>query len=511
MQTSDPRDPTTLAEWLRRRAIRGGKRPALSDAEVSWSYAELQAKVEGLSATLAAGGIARGDRVAYLGFNRAIEIALLFAASRLGAIFVPVNFRLTGPELEYIFEDAGTHTLVAGPEHTAIVDSIRGRLSCARYLTLDTPGDGWERLDQEARSTPEPAAVRPEDVALLMYTSGTTGRPKGAMLTHANVWTSNLDWILSVGLDASAVAYDCAPLFHVGGLCVPVTPTLLAGGHVVIDRQFDPAGFLAAVERHRVSFTFVVPAMMLAATQHPDFATRDLSSLRFVVAGGAPVPEPLLRLYAERGIPVGQCYGMTESTSGVTFLETENAIRRLGSCGRPGMLNEVALFDAAGHSVVEPRARGEICMRGPNVTKGYWNRPEDTAASFHPGGWWRSGDIGYFDEDRFLYICDRVKDMIISGGENVYPAEVESVLYAHPAIAEVAVVGAPDERWGERVTAVVALMAGAELTLEALQGFARERLAGYKIPRALHLVPALPRNSNGKVLKTELRAAVARA
>jgi fatty-acyl-CoA synthase len=501
-------DPTTLAEFLRRRTAREASRKAITDGEISWSYAELQARIERLSATLAEGGLRAGDRVAFLGFNSAMEIVVLFATARLGGIFVPINFRLTPGELEFVIEDAGAHTLFVGAEHVAVVDSIRERLPCRRFFAIAEPTTGWESIEPRGPSIPEAAAVRPGDVALLMYTSGTTGRPKGAMLTHANVWANNIEWLLSAGLDATSVSLVCAPLFHVGGLCVGVTPFLLSGGHVVLHRQFEPGAFLRAVEEQEVTFSFVVPAMLLFASQHPDFSTRKLTSFRNLVVGGAPVPEALLRLYTERSVRIGQCYGMTESLA-VTILENENAVARLGSCGRAGMLNEVELRDARGEPIREPHVRGEICMRGPNVTQGYWNRPEETAASFHPGGWLRSGDVGFFDEDRFLYICDRVKDMIISGGENVSPAEVESALYEHPAIAEVAVVGAPDDRWGERVVAVVALKPDCELTLDALQRFARERLAGYKIPREFRVVPALPRNSSGKVLKTEVRASLA--
>lgn len=500
--------PTTLAEWLRRRAERSPDRAAIGGGENSWSYAALEDRVERLSAVLAEGGIKAGDRVAYLGFNHPMIAAALFAAARLGAAFVPLNFRLTARELEFVIGDAGVHTLLAGEEHAAVVEAVRPSIPCERILRVGSPVPGVEALEPllaAASKVPSARSPEPDDVALLMYTSGTTGRPKGAILTHANLWANNLNWMLASDFSSRDVGLNCAPMFHVGGLCVTVLPILFAGGQVVLQQQFDPAAFLRAIERHRVTVTFAVPAMMLFASQHPDFTHADLSSLRLIVAGGAPVPEPLLRVYAERGIPVSHCYGMTESTSAVTFLETENAVRKLGSCGRPGMLSDVRLIDAAGRVLAEPRSKGEICMRGPNVTKGYWNLPGATAESLDGDGWFRSGDVGYFDEDGFLYVCDRVKDMIISGGENVYPAEIESALYEHSAIAEVAVIGVPDERWGERVVAVVALKPGTSLALEDLQSFARERLAGYKIPRELRFLDALPRNSNGKVVKMELR------
>jgi fatty-acyl-CoA synthase len=340
---------------------------------------------------------------------------------------------------------------------------------------------------------------------MLIYTSGTTGKPKGVMLSHANIWANNLNWILTSDFTSRDVTLNCAPLFHVGGLCVVLLPTLMAGGHVILQGGFDAAGYLRDLEQYRVSVSFAVPAMMLFASQHESFDRTDLSALRLIVAGGAPVPEPLLRLYGARGVPVSQCYGLTEATSGVTFLETGRAIAKLGSCGRPGFMSEVRLIDGDGKLITRPHTRGEICMRGGNISPGYWNRPQETAASLDAEGWMRSGDGAYFDEDGFYYICDRIKDMIISGGENIYPAEIESVLYEHPAIAEVAVIGAADERWGERVVAIVAPKAGAQLTLEQLLAFAGPRLARYKLPRELHLLDVMPRNSNGKIIKTELR------
>ena len=504
-------DPTGLAEWLRRRARLAPERPALTDEEGAWTYGELGSRVERLAAVFAEGGVGAGDRVAYLGANHRGLVAALFAASRLGAIFLPLNFRLTSRELAFIVGDAGVHTLLADDDGAPKIEAVRSSLPGGRYLGVGTPREGWESLEarlETDRPPPPVAPVEADDVAILMYTSGTTGRPKGAMLTHGNLWTNAENWMLASDFRSTDVGLNVAPLFHVGGLCVALLPILHVGGHAVIQRQFEPASFLAAIERHRVTVTFAVPAMMLVASRDPAFEAADLSSLRLVVCGGAPAPEPLLRLYAERGIPVSQCYGMTESTCAATFLETENATRKLGSCGRPGMLCEVRIVDFDGRVVTEPGVKGEIQMRGATVTKGYWNRPEATAETIDADGWLKSGDVGYLDADGFFYVCDRVKDMIISGGENVYPAEVESALYEHPAIAEVAVVGAPDERWGERVVAVVAPKPGASLALEELQGFARERLAGYKIPRELRLVAALPRNANGKIVKSELRAAI---
>lgn len=279
---------------------------------------------------------------------------------------------------------------------------------------------------------------------------------------------------------------------------------------MVLHRGFDPAKALADLVAHRISTVFAVPAMLLFISQQPGFADAPLQHLRMIMCGGAPCPEPLLRTYNARGIAVQQGYGLTETAALVSVLTAEFAAARIGSVGHTALLTQVKLLDTEGREVSEPLARGEICVRGPNVTRGYWNQPEATRAAISADGWFRTGEVGYADADGFYYVCDRVKDMIITGGGNVYPAEVESVLHAHPAVAEAAVVGAPDPQWGETVVAVLALKPGAKLTLDELQAFASERLARYKVPRRLQLVAALPRNPTGKILKFQIRDTLSR-
>jgi fatty-acyl-CoA synthase len=501
-------DPQGLAEWLRRRALRAPERPALTFDGSTWCYGEFQRRIERMAAMLAAGGVGRGDRVALLAHNDPLMLVLLFACARIGAILVPLNVRLSGAELVGIVSDAEAHSFICDARNRALAEGIRDRLGCRRWLLASEPLAGWESLEQALDAAPisVPAANgAPDDIVTLMYTSGTTGRPKGVMLSNGNYWTNNLNWLLTSDYTSDDVTLNTAPLFHVGGLCVVLLVTFMAGGHNILHDGFDAGRFLADIERHRVTVSFTVPAMMLFASQHPAFAATDLSSLRMIVAGGAPVPEPLLATYAARGVPVSQCYGMTEATAGVTFLETERAKVKLGSCGRPGMLTEVRLIDMDGRVISESDVAGELCMRGGNVTQGYWRLPDATAQALDADGWFRSGDVARRDADGFYTICDRTKDMIISGGENVYSAEVESVLYGHPAVAEVAVIGIPDEKWGETVLAVIVPKAGQVPTLDALRDFAAQQLARYKLPRALVLVEALPRNSNGKVQKPELR------
>lgn len=502
-----------LAEWLSRRAARAPHHPALSCEGVRWNYGELIDRVERMSGVLAAGGVTPGARVAYLGFNDPALVVMLFATARIGAIFVPLNFRLSGPELAFVINDAGAHTLVVGEEHVATIDAIRHELVCSRYLHSSGGAPSWESFDtllQAASIVPAAVPARPDDVAVILYTSGTTGRPKGAMLTHGNLWANNLNETLLWDMVSTDVTLNFAPMFHVGGLLCGTMSTLLVGGHLVLQRGFDVQVVLNAITEHRISVTFGVPSMLLFISQHLAFERADMSSLRLIAVGGAPMPEPLLRLYAARGIPVHQGYGMTETASMITFLHPDRSSDKLGSSGTPPILTEIKLTDDAGRTVTSPGVAGEICVRGTNVMLGYWKRPDEDHTSFTYDGWFRSGDVGYCDAEGFLYVCDRLKDMVISGGENIYPAEVESVLYDHPGVAEAAVIGARDEQWGERVVAVIVPRPGYEISLDDLRAFAEPRLARYKLPKELQLVDALPRNPTGKVLKAKLRETIAR-
>jgi fatty-acyl-CoA synthase len=503
----------TLGGWFEERTRLTPNRRCLTFEGETWTYATMLERIDRTAAALRDVGVRHGDRVAYLGLNHPAFFETMFAASRLGAIFVPLNFRLRSAELSFILNDAGAHTLVADDLHRNLIDAVRDELPCRRYLSSETAAVGWTALaDATAAAAatqdgePEPAeAVDADEVALIMYTSGTTGRPKGAMLTHANLWWNNVIALLLTDMLENDVSLVVAPLFHIGGLNVTTLQAWMKGAENVLHRSFDPAKFIEDIARYDVTIAFAVPAMLLFVSQHPDFDDADLTTVRSFVCGGAPVPESLIKLYIGRGIQINQGYGLTETAPCVSFLTPEHALAKLGSAGRVPMFIELRLEDAEGGAITEPDARGEICVRGPNVMKGYWNRPEATAAAIDAEGWFHTGDVGYLDSDGFLFVADRIKDMVITGGENVYPAEVESVLYTHPDVADVAVIGLPDDRWGEAVTAVIVLKPEAAVTLEELRSFAGERLARYKLPRRLELVDILPRNPAGKVLKFSLR------
>lgn len=500
-----------MGQWFTERARRDGGRQALTFEGRTWTYAEMLADIDRLAGALRAGGIEPGTRVGYLGFNHPMFFVALFACSKIGAIFVPLNFRLAGPEFEYIINDAGVHTLLVDTDHIAVIDSVRERLHCQRYLCAHgQPADParWPgAAEAMAAATPVSEAHQPhqDDVAVIMYTSGTTGRPKGAMLTVGNFWWNHVNELVMLDMRPDDVLLTFAPVFHIGALNVLTLTNFLKGAHMVLHRGFDPGLALRDIAAYRVTTIFAVPAMLLFISQHPDFASADTSTVRTVMCGGAPCPEPLLHLLDQRGILVQQGYGLTETAAMATALSSEWATAKIGSVGVSPLLTDVCIMTADGQKVTEPHARGEVCVRGMNVTRGYWNQPEATRNAIDTEHWFRTGDVGYFDEQGFYYICDRVKDMIITGGENVYPAEVESVLFGHPAVAEVAVIGVPDAQWGEAVVAVVALKPGSQLTLDELRDFATERLARYKVPKQMRLVDALPRNPTGKVLKYKLR------
>jgi fatty-acyl-CoA synthase len=507
---------------LRRHALRHGETVAVVYEGRAVTYAQLFAAVGRYAAGLRADGVGPGDRVAYLGLNSLTFVTTYFAATWIGAAFVPVNFRLAGPEIRSVLEDCRPDVLVAEPAHAAMVAPFLAELSVRHALLVDDDpalpaaelSEGWESFgDFSTRHDPleEWAPQFDDDVAALLYTSGTTGRAKGVMLTHGNLWWNWVNVDTVVDTRAEDVNLAIAPMFHIGGLNSFTLRTLTRGGRVIIRRSFDPAQTLRDLVEYRVNTMFLVPAMLSAIQRQPSFADADLSPLRATIAAGAPVPPALIASYAEKGVLLQQAWGLTETAPFATYLEASMTEQKLGSCGVPMPYTNVKVVDPSTlDAVVEPFATGEFWVSGPNVSKGYWNNPDATAAAFTSDGWFRTGDIGYADEDGYFFIVDRLKDMIISGGENVYPAEIENVLSPRPDFADVAVVGVADDTWGEAVFAVVALVEGSpQITLDELRAFAAQSLARYKLPTRLAFVESIPRNGAGKLDKVLIRQLVA--
>jgi fatty-acyl-CoA synthase len=468
-------------------------RVAVVYGEVEWTYRELHERATRLAHVLAGLGVAHGDRVAYLGPNHPTFLEALFATGQLGAVFVPLNWRLAAPELAYIVADCGADVLISA----STVEGLRVRATIAL-------ADEYEALLAGATVDPIDEPVDPDETCMILYTSGTTGRTKGAMLSHANITWNSVNLLLDVDLTSDEVTMVAAPMFHVAALGQTVLPTLLKGGRVMLVSSFDAEQALDLIARHRVTYLFGVPTMFLAMCRAPGWSTADLSSVRSAICGGAPVPEAVITPYQERGVTFMQGYGLTEAAPGVLFLRREDSVRKAGSAGTAAFFTDVRLVRPDGIDAA-PDEPGEILVQGPNVMAGYWHRPDDTAAVLSWDGWLRTGDIGVVDDEGYISIRDRTKDVIISGGENIYPAEVEDALYQHPAVAECAVIGVPDEHWGEVGRAVVVLREGASVQPAELRAFLDGRIAKYKIPKSVVLTDTLPRTASGKVVKKQLR------
>lgn len=495
-----------LGGWPARRAQMSPDRTAFVFADRRVTYARVFERTTLLASRLRADGVRPGDRVAYLGPNHPAFAETMFATHMLGAVFVPLNARLAAPEISYMLEHSGASVLVYAPECAATVRGLTGPPP-RTVVALASPAPGerdFETWTADGDPTPIDVDVVLGDPALILYTSGTTGRPKGATLSHANLVWNCYNLLVGVDVTSTEVALVSAPLFHVAALNQTLLPTFLKGGRSVIMPSWDVDGCYDLIERHGVTWMFGVTAMFAALAASPRWPHADLSSLRTLMSGGAPIPVSLIHTYQERGLVFCQGYGLTETAPGATFLEAGDSVRKAGSAGVPVFFADVRVVGPE-LDPVAPGEPGEVQVRGPNVTPGYWNAPEATAAAFTADGWFRSGDVATVDDEGHVYIVDRLKDMYISGGENVYPAEVESVLSEHPSVAEVAVVGVPDPRWGEVGRAFVVPREDHELKPRTLRDFLGPRLAKYKIPVYYDIVSTLPRTGSGKIRKPDLR------
>jgi fatty-acyl-CoA synthase len=463
----------TLDSWIRDRARTTPDRVAIDYGDRLVTYRDLDERSDELARDLA-----RGEVVSTLTGNSPEHVALFFACAKRGAILHPISWRLAPAEIAFQLDDAGSNRFVVEDEYRALGDAA---LALAKPLVSDTG-----TVSDTVRSD--------DDGLLLIYTSGTTGKPKGALLTHANCFWTNLSFDLATGIGGDDVVLAFLPQFHCGGWNVQPLLAWWKGARVVLERQFDAERALRLIGEKRVTTLMGVPANYLFMAQSPSFAAADLSSLRRAVVGGAPMPVPLIEQWRARGVEIVQGYGLTEAAPNVLCLPPEDAMRKIGSAGKPYPYVEV---DVA--------ADGELLVRGPNVFAGYWRNEEATAATL-AGGWLHTGDLVDRDDDGYFWIKGRVKEMYISGGENVYPAEVESALHEHPHVADAAVVGVPDDTWGE--VGIAFVVADGGVTEDELIAFARERLARFKVPKAVRFVDELPRNSMGKIQKGELAAEV---
>jgi fatty-acyl-CoA synthase len=492
-----------VGEWLERRAQLSPERIGLVDVAsgARLSYRTLNLRARALAAWLAERhGVRQGDRVAALAANSPEYLDALFACALLGAILTPLNWRLTPPELAGILRDCEPVALLCDEPQRALAEAGARAAGLAAPLVEMASFPGADAA-LAARAVPF-ASDDGEEIALILYTSGTTGVPKGAMLSHRMLTWNAINTQISWGLRENDIAPISAPFFHAGGLNVLTTPFYHLGGAVVLQRDTGPAETLRVIAAERCTVVFAVPTVFQMMMERPEFRSADLSSLRFCITGGSSCPLPIIAGYAARGLEFRQGYGLTEVGVNCFSLAPEDAMRKAGSVGRPVFHSRARLVDEQGRDVA-PGAVGELALAGPHVCSGYWRRPQATAEAM-PDGWWRTGDLAQVDDEGYYFIVGRRKDLFISGGENVYPAEVEGTLALHPGIAEVAVIGRPDPKWGEVGLAVVVPRQPGALAAQDVLMFCDGKLARYKIPKAVVFTDSLPRNAMGKVVKADL-------
>ena len=505
----------SLPDWIRHNAGRTPGKLAIRFPGRDLSYAELAALIDSLASALAASGVKRGDCVAYLGFNSPEMLALLFASARVGALFMPLNWRLAGPEHRQMLEDCPPVLLFVEPQYVAQTDAYRDELGATTLISFGTPGDGWMSWTDFCRRTSDPTPAVPHDPKidddtplLICYTSGSTGKPKGVLLTQRALECNAANSTDMHGLTADDVILTTLPLFHVGGLNNQTTPALQAGCTVVLHPKFDVDATFDTIERDGITLTVLVPAQLDMMMAHRRWPGADFSGLRMITTGSTIVPRHVIHAVHAKGVPLVQVYGSTETCPIAVYLKAGDAMRKIGSTGKAAARCRLRIVDSQGADVT-PGATGEILIRGDNLMSGYWQAPQATAAVL-VDGWFHTGDMGHLDEEGYLYVDGRGKDMIISGGENIYPAEIENLLIESPDIAEASVIGRPDPRWGEIVVAVVVPKADHAVSDEQVMKLLEGRIARYKHPKEVVVVDALPKTALGKVRKEDVRQMVAR-
>ena len=495
--------------WLTKRAFLNGNKEAVVDGERRLTYGHLNRRVNQLARSLQVLGLKHGDRCAILAYNCHEYVEVIFAVAKLGLILVPLNWRLSPSELAFNLSDSGSETLFFDSEFAEVITQLREKTTINRMIVLGhEPGPDADAYEEILSQQPdaEPQADQPavlDDAHIIMYTAGTTGKPKGAVLSQGASFWNATNLTVDMNFTQNDRNLSVLPMFHIGGIGLFTLPVLYMGGTVVIQRTFDPEQTLNLLKKENITLFFGVAAVFLFLIQHSDFNSKAFAKVRVVMSGGAPLPESLVRQYDEAGIVLQQGFGMSEAAPSIATLSKNLALKKAGSIGRALFHVEARVVDDEMNDL-PAGYEGELVIRGPNLMQGYWNRPEATKDAFE-GGWFHTGDVARMDEDGDLYIVDRKKDMFISGGENVYPAEVENAIFELSQVAETAVIGAKDERWGEVGRAIVALKPGEQLTEEEIIEFLKERLAKYKVPKNVVFVESLPRNAAGKVLKNILR------
>jgi len=505
-----PSPPINIGHWVKKWASLQPQKPAIIFENSVFTYQQLNSRVNQVSNLLHEMGIRKGERVGVLLYNSNAYIEVYFALAKLGAILVPLNFRLKGTELEFILKDSGSETLFLGEEFVDVVGSIKSNIPVkeANYIGVGETIPSWI-IDYEkaieSKSTQEPqigGVIGWEDPYIIMYTSGTTGFPKGAILSHRKTFFNVLNADIYYGLTPHDIFLVTRPLFHSGGLLVETSPMLYKGGTIIIKKRFKPVEILEAIEKYKVTVVEPPATLLKFILEQCDVKKYDLSSVKCWFTGGERVSPSLLKEYQKFGIIVSQLFGQTE-TSTITWLPISEASRKLGSVGIPVFHGDVKIMNEEGVEV-KPGEVGEIVVSGPTLMSGYWGRPGATDETIKDGRL-HTGDLAKVDEEGFFYITDRKKDVIISGGENIYPAEVEKVFLENPKISDVAVVGIPDERWGEVGMAFIVLQERGKMTEEEALRFCEERMAKYKIPKSVKFVKELPQTASQKIMRYKLR------
>jgi fatty-acyl-CoA synthase len=499
-----------VGDWIRKWSILEPKKKALYSEDHPLTYQELNHRTNQLCHLLLEIGIKKGDRIAVLLHNCHQYIEIFFGLSKIGAILVPLNWRLAGPELEFILQDSGSTMLIFQPEFEDVVSSIRPRLnfSNGNYLTLGDPCPEWAIEYEKAikkRPIHEPLgneSLGDEDPHVIMYTSGTTGIPKGAVLSHRKTFFNVLNADMVYNLTSKDIVMVTRPMFHSGGLLVEAAPVLYKGGTLIIRKRFRPNEILETIQKYKVTLLELAATVYQFILHDYHLDQYDLSSVRCFFTGGERIPVSMLKEYQKRGIIISQIFGQTESST-ITFLPTEKAAKKIGSVGLPVFHGEVRIVGKIGKEV-GPGEVGEIIIKGPTLMSGYWNRPDLTAETIRDG-WLYTGDLAKRDEQGYIFIVDRERDLYISGGENVYPAEIEKVLFTHPKILDAGVVGVPDEKWGEVGKAYIVLKHGETMSEEEALKFLRGKVGKYKIPKYVDFVEELPKTASGKTQKYLLK------